>query len=141
MTLPSRVTEGLLFHVSRLAIMSVGMLERYTTGRHRRTGTASYVILVTSWRDPMLLINTVGIVIPSFISSSSILTILILHVCSGSMCLLLWTVDPAVPGLSPEWDPICYEARSTVQGYPSLHPSGVVHWVPVLSNIKTVTRC
>ena len=25
--------------------------------------------------------------------------------------------------------------------YPSLHPFGVVHWVPVLSNIKTATGC
>ena len=25
------------------------------------------------------------------------------------------------------------------RAYPSLHPFGVVHWVPVLSNIKTVT--
>ena len=27
------------------------------------------------------------------------------------------------------------------RAYPSLHPSGVVHWVPVLSNIKTATGC
>ena len=27
------------------------------------------------------------------------------------------------------------------RAYPSLHPFGVVHWVPVLSNIKTTTGC
>ena len=27
------------------------------------------------------------------------------------------------------------------RAYPSLHPFGVLHWVPVLSNIKTVTGC
>ena len=27
------------------------------------------------------------------------------------------------------------------RAYPSLHPSGVVHWVPVLSNIKTANGC
>ena len=27
------------------------------------------------------------------------------------------------------------------RAYPSLHPFGVVHWVPVLSNIKTATGC
>ena len=27
------------------------------------------------------------------------------------------------------------------RAYPSLHPFGVVNWVPVLSNIKTVTGC
>ena len=27
------------------------------------------------------------------------------------------------------------------RGYPSLHLFGVVHWVPVLSNIKTATGC
>ena len=27
------------------------------------------------------------------------------------------------------------------RAYPSLHPFGVAHWVPVLSNIKTATGC
>ena len=27
------------------------------------------------------------------------------------------------------------------RAYPSHHPLGVVHWVPVLSNIKTATGC
>ena len=27
------------------------------------------------------------------------------------------------------------------RAYPSLHPFGVVHWVPALSNIKTATGC
>ena len=37
------------------------------------------------------------------------------------------------PGSNPEWGLIYYEA------YPSLHPSGVVHWVPEQLNIKAVT--
>ena len=40
-TLLSRVTEGWIFYVSGLAIMSVGMTGCRMTGRHRRTGTAS----------------------------------------------------------------------------------------------------
>ena len=44
------------------------------------------------------------------------------------------------PGSNPEWGLIYYEAPITAQGlnYPSLHPSGVVHWVPEQLNIKTV---
>ena len=35
-----------------------------------------------------------------------------------------------------------WERKSLTAGaYPSLHPFGVVHWVPVLSNIKTATGC
>ena len=37
----SRVPEGWIFYVSRLAIMSVGMMRHRMTGRHWRTGTAS----------------------------------------------------------------------------------------------------
>ena len=53
-------------------------------------------------------------------------------VCSGSIVATTgpqWTADSEVPGSSPEWVPIFYEARSTAQhkAYPSLHPFGVVH--------------
>ena len=54
--------------------------------------------------------------------------------------LLLWTVDPEVPGSSPEWVPTMRLDRLH-RAYPSLHPFGVVQWVPVLSNIKTATGC
>ena len=37
--------------------------------------------------------------------------------------------------------PIFYEARSTAQGLPEPSSLRVVHWVPVLSNIKTATGC
>ena len=42
-------------------------------------------------------------------------------VCSGSIVVTTLdcgTVDPEVPGSSPEWVPIFYEARSTAQGLP-----------------------
>ena len=37
-------------------------------------------------------------------------------VCSGSLVVTIWTVNPGVPCSSPEWVPIFYEARTTVQG-------------------------
>ena len=43
LTLTSRVTESWIFYVSGLAILLVGMTGRRVTGRHRRTGTASYI--------------------------------------------------------------------------------------------------
>ena len=43
LTLPSRVTEGWIFHVSGLAIMSVSMTRRHVMEHHRRTGTASFI--------------------------------------------------------------------------------------------------
>ena len=36
----------------------------------------------------------------------------------SGLWILLWTVDPEVPGSSPEWVPIFYEARTTAQGLP-----------------------
>ena len=56
--------------------------------------------------------------------------------------LLLWTLDPEVPGSSPEWVPIFYEARSTAHGLPE--PSflrGSTLGTRDLSNIKTATGC
>ena len=44
------------------------------------------------------------------------------------------------PGSGPDWVPLFYVDRLH-RAYPSLHPFGVVHWVPVLSNIKTATGC
>ena len=43
-------------------------------------------------------------------------------------------MDPEVPGSSPEWVSLFYEARS----YPSLHPFGVIHWVSEQLNIKNL---
>ena len=34
---------------------------------------------------------------------------------------------------------MCYKASITAQGYPSLHPFRVVHWVPEQLNTKAVT--
>ena len=51
-------------------------------------------------------------------------------------------MDPEVPGSSPKWVLIFYEARSTAQGLPeplSLRCSTL--GIPVLSNIKTATGC
>ena len=39
-------------------------------------------------------------------------------VCSGSIVVTTLDCDPEVPGSSPEWVPIFYEARSTAQGLP-----------------------
>ena len=36
---------------------------------------------------------------------------------------MVTTLDPEVPGSSPEWVPIFYEARSTAQGLPE--PSSI----------------
>ena len=38
--------------------------------------------------------------------------------CSGSIVVTTLDSDPEVPGSSPEWVPIFYEARSTAQGLP-----------------------
>ena len=64
------------------------------------------------------------------------------YVCSGS--IVVTTLDCG-PGGS--W----FESRCGCQysmrldrldrAYPSLHPFGVVHWVPVLLNIETATEC
>ena len=59
--------------------------------------------------------------------------------CSSRIVVTILTLDPEVVGSSPEWVPIFYEARSLHRAYPSLHPFGVVHWVPEQLNIKAVT--
>ena len=49
-------------------------------------------------------------------------------------------MDPEVPGSSPEWVPIFYEARSTAQGLPE--PSSSLRGstsVPEQLNIKAIT--
>ena len=57
---------------------------------------------------------------------------------SGSI-IVVTTLDCWPGGSWFELVPIFYETRH--RAYPSLHPLGVVHWVPVLSNIKTATGC
>ena len=60
-------------------------------------------------------------------------------VCSGSVVVTAYDSESGRPGANPEWGLIYYEASITAQAYPSLHPSGVVHWVPEQLNIKAVT--
>ena len=38
--------------------------------------------------------------------------------CSGSIVVTTLALDPKIPGSSPEWVSIFYEARSTAQGLP-----------------------
>ena len=57
-------------------------------------------------------------------------------VCSGSVVVTAYDFESDCPGSNPEWGLIYYEASIA---YPSLHPSGLVHWVPEQLNIKAVT--
>ena len=41
--------------------------------------------------------------------------------------------------LNPDWGQYTIRLRSLNRAYPSLHPFGVVHWVPEQLNIKAVT--
>ena len=54
--------------------------------------------------------------------------------CSGSVVVTTYDFESGGPGSSPEWGPIYYQytmrLRSLNRAYPSLHPFGVVHWVP-----------
>ena len=59
------------------------------------------------------------------------------HVCSGSVVVTAYDFESGRPGSNPEWGPI--RLRSLHRAYPSLHPFGVVHWVPEQLNIKAVT--
>ena len=58
-------------------------------------------------------------------------------VCNSSLVITILDCGLGGPCSSPEWVTIFYEALSTAQGL----PFRVVHWVPVLSNIKTATGC
>ena len=55
--------------------------------------------------------------------------------------LLPWTLKPEVPGSSLSGCLYSMKLNRLHMAYPSLHPFGVICWVPVLSNIKTATGC
>ena len=60
--------------------------------------------------------------------------------CSGSVVVTAHDSESGRPGSNPEWGLIYYmRLRSLHRAYPSLHPSGIVHWVPEQLNIKAVT--
>ena len=59
-------------------------------------------------------------------------------VCSGSVVVTAYDFESAHPGSNPEWGQYTMMLRSLHRAYPSLHPSGVVHWVPEQLNIKAV---
>ena len=63
------------------------------------------------------------------------------HVCSGSAVITANDFESdGRPGSNPEWGQIYYEASIIEhRAYPSLHPSGVVHWMPEQLNMKAVT--
>ena len=70
----------------------------------------------------------------------SIIIILIIFVCSGSVVVTAFDFESGRPGSNPEWGPIyTIRLRSLYRAYPSLHPFGLVHWVPQPLNIKAVT--
>ena len=104
----------------------------------RRLRTFSYLINLTRF----ILTPAPPPPLPSIMLVSNLQT-LTAHYRSGS--IMVTTLDCG-PGGS--W----FESRSSGcqysmwldrlhRAYPSLHPFGVVHWVPVLSNIKTATGC
>ena len=51
-------------------------------------------------------------------------------VCSGSVVVTAYDSESGCPGSNPEWGQYTMRLRSLHRAYPSLHPSGVVHWVP-----------
>ena len=59
--------------------------------------------------------------------------------CSGSVVVIAYDFESGHPGSNPECGQIYYKASITAQGYPSLHLSRVVHWVPEQLNLKAVT--
>ena len=61
-------------------------------------------------------------------------------VCSGSVVVTAYDFESGLPGSNPEWGQIYYKASILHRAYPSLHPFGVVHWVPEQLNIKAVTE-
>ena len=64
-----------------------------------------------------------------------------INVCSGSVVVTAYDSESGRPGSNPEWGLIHHikRLRSLHRAYPSLHPSGVVQWVPEQLNIKAVT--
>ena len=58
---------------------------------------------------------------------------------SGSIVVTAYDSEFGLPGSNPEWGQYTMRLRSLHRAYPSLHPSGVAHWVPEQLNIKAVT--
>ena len=61
------------------------------------------------------------------------------YVCSGSVVVTAYDSESGCPGSNPEWGQYSMRLRSLHRAYPSLYPSGVVHWVPEQLNIEAVT--
>ena len=59
--------------------------------------------------------------------------------CSGSVVVPAYDPESGRTGSNPEWGQYNIRLRSLHRAYPSLHTSGVVHWVPEQLNIKAVT--
>ena len=59
---------------------------------------------------------------------------------SGSVVVTAYDFEPGHPGSNPEWGQYTMRLRSLHRAYPSLHPSGVIHWVPEQLNMKAVTE-
>ena len=58
---------------------------------------------------------------------------------NGSVVVTAYDFESGRPGSNPKWGPIYHKVSITAYGYSSLHPFGVVHWVPEQLSIKTVT--
>ena len=59
--------------------------------------------------------------------------------CSVSVVVTAYDSESGRPGSDPESGQYTMRFRSLHRAYPSLHPFGVVHWVPEQLNIKAVT--
>ena len=61
------------------------------------------------------------------------------YVCSGSVVVTAYDSESGCLGSNPEWGQFTIRLWSLHRAYPSLHPSGVVHWVSEQLNIEAVT--
>ena len=59
--------------------------------------------------------------------------------CSGSVVVTDFDSESGRPGSNPEWGQYTMRLRTLLMAYPSLHPSGVVHWVPGQLSKNAVT--
>ena len=59
--------------------------------------------------------------------------------CRGSVVVTACDFESGRPSSNPEWGQYTVRIRSLHWAYPSLHPFGVMHWVPEHLNIKAVT--
>jgi len=57
----------------------------------------------------------------------------------GTVVVTAYDFESGRPGSNPEWGYYTMRLLSLHRAYPSIHPSGVVHWVPEQLNIKAVT--